>query len=112
MTGCTCNCTQGRIVSFKNALIVMTSNIGSRLISSSGGLRGAFTRNNSNNNDDGPSADPEAAFSSQAWQADKHGRGQERDEGEEAERSQRKNRVRETVLDEIKQFFRPEFINR
>ena len=95
-------------MSFKNALIVMTSNLGSRLISSSGGLS-AFMRTQ----EDGPVADPEAAFSSQAWQAGSQPPARdEADEGEEAEGSQRRSRVRETVLDEIKQFFRPEFINR
>jgi hypothetical protein len=38
---------QGRTVSFRNALVILTSNIGSRMISSAGdgtGLAGVFTR--------------------------------------------------------------------
>jgi len=64
---------QGRTVDFKNTLLIMTSNIGSRVIEKGGGGLG-FTFNED--------------------QADSY------------------NRVRSLVNEELKQYFRPEFLNR
>ena len=65
---------QGRVVNFKNTLIIMTSNIGSKVIEKGGtGLGFAFADNQA-----------EAAY----------------------------NRIRNLVNEELKQYFRPEFLNR
>lgn len=65
---------QGRTVDFKNTLVIMTSNIGSRVIEKGGGGLGfSFSENQS-----------EAQY----------------------------NRVRSLVNEELKQYFRPEFLNR
>ncbi len=66
---------KGRTVDFKNTLIIMTSNIGSKVIEKGGGGLGF-------------------EFS-----------------GENAEESQY-NRIRSLVNEELKQYFRPEFLNR
>ena len=64
---------QGRTVDFKNTLVIMTSNVGSKVIEKGGGGLGfAFSDN----------------------QADQY------------------NRVRSLVNEELKQYFRPEFLNR
>merc|ERR1719174_2465537 len=67
---------QGRVVSFKNCLIVLTSNVGSKAISKGGGGLGF----------------------------------QLQDDDEEGSAEYR--RIREKVLDELKNFFRPEMLNR
>ena len=67
---------QGRIVSFKNCLIVLTSNVGSKVIAKGGGGLGF----------------------------------QLQDDDEEG--SAEYKRIREKVLDELKNFFRPEMLNR
>ncbi len=75
---------QGRTVSFKNALVILTSNIGSRTIASSGtGALGAFM-----------------------------GRGRGGAAEAEAMTAAAKARLRNLVLDEVKQHFRPELLNR
>jgi len=66
---------RGRVVDFKNTILIMTSNIGARAIEKGGGGLGFST-----------------------------GSGTEDDE--------RHNRIRERVLDDLKQNFRPEFLNR
>ncbi len=66
---------KGRTVDFKNTLVIMTSNIGSKVIEKGGGGRGF-------------------EFS-----------------GESAEESQY-TRIRSLVNEELKQYFRPEFLNR
>jgi len=71
---------KGRIVSFKNALIIMTSNIGSKVIEK--GLSGA------------------GGLGFSGMEAD-----------DEAERSSY-TRLKTMVQDELKNFFRPEFLNR
>ncbi len=111
LTYCLALCTpQGRTVSFKNAMLVLTSNIGSRIIagSSTGGL-GAFMR--------GPDAfeaaaeASPAASSSRAWQAKEHSRSQQEREVD-PNASYHNGRLREMVLEEVKQYFRPELLNR
>ena len=67
---------QGRVVSFKNCLIVLTSNVGSKVIAKGGGGLGF----------------------------------QLQDDDEEG--SAEYKRIREKVLDELKNFFRPEMLNR
>ena len=67
---------QGRVVSFKNCLIVLTSNVGSKAISKGGGGLGF----------------------------------QLQDDDEEGSAEYR--RIRTKVLDELKNFFRPEMLNR
>ncbi|MBF2052858.1 MAG: ATP-dependent Clp protease ATP-binding subunit [Candidatus Sericytochromatia bacterium] len=66
---------RGRVVDFKNTILILTSNIGARAIEKGGGGLGFST-----------------------------GSGSEDDE--------RYNRIRERVMDELKQNFRPEFLNR
>ncbi|KAJ9532323.1 hypothetical protein QJQ45_010371 [Haematococcus lacustris] len=73
---------QGRHVSFKNTLIIMTSNIGSRLIASSGQASGL------------------AAFSRGA-----RGAGGEATQADHA-------RLKRLVLQEVKEHFKPELLNR
>ncbi|KAI8463034.1 MAG: ClpD chaperone, Hsp100 family [Monoraphidium minutum] len=82
----------GRVVSFKNAMIILTSNVGSRAIAAAasagaGGLRRRAM-----------------------------GGGGEEDEGEgpaqEAERALERARMRRLVHDEVKSYFRPELLNR
>ncbi|VXD19874.1 ATP-dependent Clp protease ATP-binding subunit clpA homolog [Planktothrix serta PCC 8927] len=65
---------KGRVVSFKNTLIVMTSNVGSKVIEKGGGGLGF------------------------EWSA--------------SEEDQQYNRIRNLVNEELKQYFRPEFLNR
>jgi|LauGreSBDMM110SN_4_FD.fasta_scaffold159562_2 ATP-dependent Clp protease ATP-binding subunit ClpA len=94
----------------------MTSNIGSRLIASSGS-RGAFLRSAREQQVDSPevSADAEAMSSPEAWTLEAHRQSAPRrveDEEEEVAKSYGRGRLRELVLDEIKQFFRPELLNR
>ncbi|GFH25989.1 uncharacterized protein HaLaN_24053, partial [Haematococcus lacustris] len=72
---------QGRQVSFKNTLIIMTSNIGSRLIASSGQASGL------------------AAFSKGA-----RGAGGEATQADHA-------RLKRLVLQEVKEHFKPELLN-
>lgn len=67
---------KGRTVDFKNTLLIMTSNIGSKVIEKGGG-----------------------------------GLGFEFSSGEDASESQY-NRIRSLVNEELKQYFRPEFLNR
>lgn len=77
---------QGRVVSFKNTLVLLTSNIGSRVIAaSSGGL---------------------AAFGSRRSLM---GGG---DEADDAISKAEQARMKQLVLDETKSYFRPELINR
>ena len=106
---------QGRIVSFKNALIVMTSNIGSRLIAASGS-RGAFMRNAAGAGAPPQEAEAASEEAAQVWRkpSPQHQKQPAAVDDDEADASAayRKNRLRETVLDEIKQFFRPELLNR
>lgn len=103
----------GRVVSFKNVLLVLTSNIGSRLIASSGGRGlGAFMRSS----EDEPMAEvSESANSQQAWEKQRQQQmnkvNSSESEGSESSRRS-KARVNDLVLDEVKQFFRPEFLNR
>ena len=109
-----CTATQGRVVSFKNALIVMTSNIGSRLIAASGS-RGAFMRNAAGGGAPPQEAEAATEEAAQAWRkpSPQHQRQPTANDDEaDASAAYRKNRLRETVLDEIKQFFRPELLNR
>jgi ATP-dependent Clp protease ATP-binding subunit ClpC len=65
---------QGRQVSFKNTILIMTSNLGSRIIEKGGGRLGF--------------------------------------EMATTETESQYNQIRSQVLEEMKQFFRPEFINR
>ncbi|MBD2484804.1 ATP-dependent Clp protease ATP-binding subunit [Planktothrix sp. FACHB-1365] len=65
---------KGRVVSFKNTLIIMTSNVGSKVIEKGGGGLGF------------------------EWSA--------------SEEDQQYNRIRNLVNEELKQYFRPEFLNR
>lgn len=67
---------KGRVVDFKNTILILTSNIGARAIEKGGGGLG-FTTGNAASAED-----------------------------------ERYNRIRERVLDELKQNFRPEFLNR
>lgn len=99
----------GRVVSFKNVLLILTSNIGSRLIASSASDRlGAFMRRQQ---DEGPTAEAaEAMSSSRAWER-KQQPNQERIEGGD-DGTRRKSRVNDLVLEEVKRFFRPELLNR
>lgn len=94
----------------------MTSNIGSRLIASSGS-RGAFLRNarEQDSSEVLAEAQTEAMSSPEAWTLEEHRQSApQRDENEEedAVKSYDRGRLRELVLDEIKQFFRPELLNR
>ncbi len=65
---------KGRVVSFKNTLIVMTSNVGSKVIEKGGGGLGF------------------------EWSG--------------SQEDQQYNRIRNLVNEELKQYFRPEFLNR
>ena len=65
---------KGRVVSFKNTLIIMTSNVGSKVIEKGGGGLGF------------------------EWST--------------SEEDQQYNRIRNLVNEELKQYFRPEFLNR
>ncbi|MEZ0369764.1 MAG: AAA family ATPase, partial [Candidatus Sericytochromatia bacterium] len=67
---------KGRVVDFKNTILILTSNIGARAIEKGGGSLGFSTGNSGSADED------------------------------------RYNRIRERVLDELKQNFRPEFLNR
>ena len=73
---------QGRTVSFKNCLILLTSNVGSRMIASSSGTShlGAFM-----------------------------GRPQQ---AEQLEQEASYSRLRHLVMDEVRAFFKPELLNR
>ena len=66
---------RGRVVDFKNTILILTSNIGARAIAKGGGGLG-FTTSDKN------------------------------------EADERQERIRDKVLDELKQNFRPEFLNR
>lgn len=66
---------RGRVVDFKNTILILTSNIGARAIAKGGGGLGFTT-------------------------------------SEKNEADERQERIREKVLDELKQNFRPEFLNR
>ncbi|PIQ24305.1 ATP-dependent Clp protease ATP-binding subunit ClpC [bacterium (Candidatus Blackallbacteria) CG17_big_fil_post_rev_8_21_14_2_50_48_46] len=66
---------KGRVVDFKNTILIMTSNIGARAIEKGGGGLGFHT-------------------------------------GGGSEEESRYERIRERVMDELKQNFRPEFLNR
>lgn len=66
---------KGRVVDFKNTILIMTSNIGARAIEKGGGGLGFST-------------------------------------GSASAEDDRYNRIRERVMDELKQNFRPEFLNR
>lgn len=72
---------QGRRVSFKNAVIIMTSNIGARLITNKG---------------------PALGFST----------GLDKDDDDEKNREREHQRIKDSVLGELKKAFRPEFLNR
>ncbi len=67
---------KGRKVDFRNAIIVMTSNIGAEVIKKNSNIGFSFSRDTSD------------------------------------ERKQNYERMRDKVLEEVKQFFRPEFLNR
>lgn len=67
---------KGRVVDFKNTILIMTSNIGARAIEKGGGGLGFSTSGGGTQDED------------------------------------RYNRIRERVMDELKQNFRPEFLNR
>ena len=69
---------QGRTVDFKNAVIVMTSNIGAKTLTAAGGRLG---------------------FSAE-------------EQGSDPDAEKRFQQARETVLAELRQTFRPEFLNR
>lgn len=118
---------KGRTVSFKNALIVLTSNIGSRLISGAGnGGIGAYLRAREGmgmGDSDGEEVLAEAEVgvaprpgreSTRLWEHEQHvaAVAARRSQGASAEHSYRDNRLRELVLDEVKQHFRPELLNR
>lgn len=78
----------GRTVTFKNTMIVLTSNIGSRVIASSSGRgrSGAFSRVG---DDDEPMTSAEGVAT-----------------------SQRHAQLASLVMDEVKSYFRPELLNR
>ena len=69
---------QGRVVSFKNTLIVLTSNVGAKMISKGGNTLGFDI-----------DVEPEDGEETAAYK-----------------------RMRDKVLDELKNFFRPEMLNR
>lgn len=99
----------GRVVSFKNVLLILTSNIGSRLIASSGSNRlGAFLRQQEGGEPQTEAS--EAMTSSKVWE--KKRQVQPAKEQEDMEVARRKGRVNDLVLEEVKQFFRPELLNR
>ncbi|GFR52667.1 hypothetical protein Agub_g15261 [Astrephomene gubernaculifera] len=81
---------QGRTVSFKNAMVILTSNIGSRLIAAgSGGGRAGGVFTSSQRSGGGASAEEEERM--EAWQAHK---------------------LKQEVMGEVRSFFSPELLNR
>ena len=77
---------QGRTVSFRNTIVIMTSNIGARLLTSSAGRRIGFGTPSASGR---PEGEEERLYGGKSY--------------EEA---------RQLVLDELKKMFNPEFINR
>ncbi len=78
---------QGRTVNFRNTIIIMTSNIGARLITGSTGRRIGFDVPGSRNGSD--EASEERRYGGKTYQE-----------------------ARQVVMDELKKTFNPEFINR
>ncbi|GAX82036.1 hypothetical protein CEUSTIGMA_g9464.t1 [Chlamydomonas eustigma] len=107
---------QGRVVSFKNALLVLTSNIGSRLISATsrplGQEESQLALSNrmvsSVNQDEGSSKWWEANTSSYSSQL----LSEEAEVVVDPHEEYRRQQLSASVLEEVKRFFRPELINR
>ncbi len=106
---------QGRVVSFKNALLVLTSNIGSRIIAGTAG-RGLAERISGAafGRDDVPAEAAPSAEASEVWQP---GSVRQRRAAAESELGDvadkyRRGQMREAVFEEVKRFFRPELLNR
>jgi ATP-dependent Clp protease ATP-binding subunit ClpC len=100
---------QGRVVSFKNALLVLTSNIGSRLISATSKRLGQVESELVPAYRMESSANGEEKGSSKWWEGDSSAPPSEDVDPHEAYRRQQ---LCDSVLAEVKRFFRPEMINR
>ena len=81
---------QGRTVDFKNALIIMTSNVGARAIEQGGRAAGFFLRPDDEDDDDGDGDQAEG----------------------EADDASPDGRIKSLVNQALKAYFRPEFLNR
>ena len=79
---------QGRTVSFKNTILIMTSNIGARMLTGSGGRKIGFAVASAKDSDGG-AEDQERLYGGKGYED-----------------------AKQLVLDELKKTFNPEFINR
>ncbi|KAG1678279.1 hypothetical protein FOA52_013900 [Chlamydomonas sp. UWO 241] len=107
----------GRVVSFKNALIVLTSNIGARLISGAGSgslssrVRAAADADAAIQRAEEPQTVSEGQVQAYVARGEGGGGGDaDFDDGDDT--MYRNRRIEELVREEVKQHFRPELLNR